>query len=606
MTVRTIIADVTERIERRSRASRTAYLDGIERSREAIRAAGPARHRLPCSNLAHGFAACPADDKRRLAGADAVNLGIVTTYNDMLSAHRPYERYPELIREEARRLGAVAEVAGGAPAMCDGITQGRTGMEFSLFSRDVIAMSTGVALSHDMFDAALMLGICDKIVPGLVMGALAFGHLPTLFIPSGPMPTGLSNAEKNAVRQAYAAGTATDADLLEAEAKSYHSPGTCTFFGTANTNQMLMEIMGLMLPGSAFVAPDTPLRDALTRAAVAQAVAIAGTGENSLPIGHLLDARSFVNGIVGLCATGGSTNLTIHLIAMARAAGLVIDWDDFSALSAATPLLVRAYPNGKADVNGFRDAGGVPFLVRELRRAGLLHDDVLTILGKGLSPYERTPQLDAAGTLVFAETSMTSADETVVRSFEAPFQPTGGLNLLTGNLGRAVIKSSAVAAEHQTVEAPARVFASQEALLEAFKAGLDEDFVAIVRFQGPQANGMPELHKLTPALGLLQDRGHKVALVTDGRMSGASGKVPAAIHVTPEAARGGPIGRVVDGDMVRLDVATGRLDVLVSPEEWDARRQAVAEPGIEGSDQRLFAVLRRAVGTAEEGATALG
>lgn len=606
MTVRTIIADVTDRIERRSRASRTAYLDGIERSREAIRAAGPARHRLPCSNLAHGFAACPADDKRRLAGADAINLGIVTTYNDMLSAHRPYERYPELIREEARRLGAVAEVAGGAPAMCDGITQGRTGMEFSLFSRDVIAMSTGVALSHDMFDAALMLGICDKIVPGLVMGALAFGHLPTLFIPSGPMPTGLSNAEKNAVRQAYAAGTATDADLLEAEAKSYHSPGTCTFFGTANTNQMLMEIMGLMLPGSAFVAPDTPLRDALTRAALAQAVAIAGTGENSLPIGHLLDAHSFVNGIVGLCATGGSTNLTIHLIAMARAAGLVIDWDDFSALSAATPLLVRAYPNGKADVNGFRDAGGVPFLVRELRRAGLLHDDVLTILGKGLSPYERTPQLDAAGTLVFAETSMTSADETVVRSFEAPFQPTGGLNLLTGNLGRAVIKSSAVAAEHQTVEAPARVFASQEALLEAFKAGLDEDFVAIVRFQGPQANGMPELHKLTPALGLLQDRGHKVALVTDGRMSGASGKVPAAIHVTPEAARGGPIGRVVDGDMVRLDVATGRLDVLVSPEEWDARRQAVAEPGIEGSDQRLFAVLRRAVGTAEEGATALG
>lgn len=605
MTVRSIIADVTERIERRSRTGRAAYLDGIERTRDAIRAAGPARHRLPCSNLAHGFAACPADDKQRLAGGEAINLGIVTTYNDMLSAHRPYERYPELIREEARRLGAVAEVAGGAPAMCDGITQGRTGMEFSLFSRDVIAMSTGVALSHDMFDAALMLGICDKIVPGLVMGALAFGHLPTMFIPSGPMPTGLGNAEKNAVRQAYAAGLATDADLLEAEAKSYHAPGTCTFYGTANTNQMLMEIMGLMLPGSAFVAPDTPLRDALTRAAVAQAVAIAGTGENSIPIGRLLDARSFVNGIVGLSATGGSTNLTIHLIAMARAAGLVIDWDDFAALSAATPLLVRAYPNGKADVNGFRDAGGVPFLVRELRRDGLLHDDVLTVLGTGLEPYERTPRLDATGMLVFAETPLKSADDSVVRSIDAPFQPTGGINLLTGNLGRAVIKSSAVAVEHQTVEAPARVFASQEAFLAAFKAGLDEDFVAIVRFQGPQANGMPELHKLTPALGLLQDRGRKVALVTDGRMSGASGKVPAAIHVTPEAARGGPIGRVNDGDLVRLDVATGRLDVLVSEEDWDNRRQAVAEPGIESSDRRLFGVLRRAVGTAEEGATAL-
>jgi phosphogluconate dehydratase len=605
MTVRSIIADVTERIERRSRTGRTAYLDGIERARDAIRAAGPARHRLPCSNLAHGFAACPADDKQRLAGEEAINLGIVTTYNDMLSAHRPYERYPELIRAEARRLGAVAEVAGGAPAMCDGITQGRTGMEFSLFSRDVIAMSTGVALSHDMFDAALMLGICDKIVPGLVMGALAFGHLPTMFVPSGPMPTGLGNAEKNAVRQAYAAGLATDADLLEAEAKSYHSPGTCTFYGTANTNQMLMEIMGLMLPGSAFVAPDTPLRDALTRAAVARAVAIAGTGENSIPIGRLLDARSFVNGIVGLCATGGSTNLTIHLIAMARAAGLIVDWDDFSALSAATPLLVRAYPNGKADVNGFRDAGGVPFLVRELRRDGLLHDDVLTVLGTGLAPYERTPQLDVTGMLVFAETPLESADDSVVRSVDAPFQPTGGINLLTGNLGRAVIKSSAVAVEHQTVEAPARVFASQEAFLAAFKAGLDEDFVAIVRFQGPQANGMPELHKLTPALGLLQDRGRKVALVTDGRMSGASGKVPAAIHVTPEASRGGPIGRVQDGDLVRLDVSTGRLDVLVSPEEWETRRQAMAEPGAESSDRRLFGVLRRAVGTAEEGATAL-
>jgi phosphogluconate dehydratase len=607
MTVSSAIAAVTERIVDRSRTTRTAYLDDMEAAREAVRAAGPARRRLPCSNLAHGFAACPPDDKRRLSGEDVPNLGIVTTYNDMLSAHRPYERYPELIREEALRLGAVAEVAGGAPAMCDGITQGRVGMELSLFSRDVIAMSTGVALSHDMFDAALMLGICDKIVPGLVMGALAYGHLPTIFVPSGPMPSGLSNAEKNAVRQAYAAGKATDADLLDAEAKAYHAPGTCTFFGTANTNQMLMELMGLMLPGSAFVAPDTALRDALTRAAVKQALAISGTGADSRPIGRLLDEKVFVNGIVGLCATGGSTNLTIHLIAMAKAAGILINWDDFAALSAVVPLLVRAYPNGKADVNGFRDAGGVPFLVRELRGAGLLNDDVETVLGRGLAPYETTPELAADGNLVFAETPAESRDETVIRTVDKPFRPTGGIELLTGNLGRAVIKSSAVADEHLKVEAPARVFHSQEEFLAAFKAGLTGDFVAVVRFQGPSANGMPELHKLTPSLGLLQDRGCKVALVTDGRMSGASGKVPAAIHVTPEAAKGGPIARVRDGDMIRLDAVSGRLEVLVSAEEWDARVPVEADLSANGRGhgRNLFAALRRAVGTAEEGATVI-
>ena len=606
MTLHSAIAAVTDRIEQRSAASRRAYLDDIAATRQAL-VAGPARHRLACSNLAHGFAACPADDKRRLLGAAALNLGIVTTYNDMLSAHRPYERYPELMRAEAARLGAVAEVAGGAPAMCDGVTQGRTGMELSLFSRDVIAMSTGVALAHDMFDATLMLGICDKIVPGLVIGALAFGHLPTVFVPSGPMPSGITNAEKNAVRQAYAAGKASDADLLAAEAGAYHAPGTCTFYGTANTNQMLLEIMGLMLPGSAFVAPDTPLRDALTRAAVERAVAIAGFGDTAQPIGPMLDARAFVNGIVGLCATGGSTNLTIHLIAMARAAGLSINWDDFAAVSAVVPLLVRAYPNGKADVNGFRDAGGVPFLVRELGRAGLLHDDVRTILGTGLAPYEQTPTLDAAGRLVFAATPAESADEAVVRPFARPFQATGGLNLLTGNIGRAVIKSSAVALEHQTVEAPARVFTSQEAFLAAFKAGLDEDFVAVVRFQGPRANGMPELHKLTPPLGLLQDRGRHVALVTDGRMSGASGKVPAAIHVTPEAAAGGAIARIRDGDRIRLDVATGRLDVLVPADEWAARPPVTADLAANGrgGGRNLFTALRRAVGSAEDGATTL-
>ncbi len=604
MSVRDAISAVTERIERRSRDARAAYLDEIA----AAAADRPARRRLPCSNLAHGFAACPSAEKDRLVAADAPNLAIVTTYNDMLSAHRPYERYPALIRDEAFRLGAVAEVAGGAPAMCDGVTQGRAGMELSLFSRDVIAQSTAIALSHDMFDASLMLGICDKIVPGLVMGALAFGHLPTVFVPSGPMGSGMTNAEKNAVRQAFAAGKATEADLLAAESKSYHSPGTCTFYGTANTNQMLMEIMGLMLPGSAFVAPDTPLRDALTRTAVARAIEIARPGAK-LPIGEMLDARVFVNGMVGLCATGGSTNLTIHLIAMARAAGLVVDWDDFAAISAVVPLLVRAYPNGQADVNGFRDAGGIPFLVRELLGAGFLHPDVKTVMGEGLAPYALTPKLDDAGGLVFAETTPTTRDPGVVRPAAEPFRPTGGLELVTGNLGRAIVKSSAVADAHLVVEAPAKVFHSQEELLAAFKAGAldDGDFVAVVRFQGPKAIGMPELHKLTPPLGVLQDKGRKVALVTDGRMSGASGKVPAAIHVSPEAADGGPIARVRDGDLVRLDVTKGTLEVLVPAAEFAARPLATADLSAHarGTGRGLFGIFRRAVGSAEEGASAI-
>ncbi len=604
MTLHPHVAEITDRIRARSHDGRARYLDHMG---EAI-ARGPRRSRMGCANLAHGFAACGPLDKERLKAGDTPNIGIVTAYNDMLSAHRPYERYPELIRDEARRLGAVAEVAGGVPAMCDGVTQGEAGMELSLFSRDVIAMASAVALSHQMFDGALMLGICDKIVPGLVIGALAFGHLPTIFVPSGPMPTGLSNGEKNRVRQLFAEGKAGRGDLLESEARSYHAPGTCTFYGTANTNQMLMEIMGLHLPGASFVPPDTALRDALTRAAVERLIAIGAGGEDFTPVGEVLDERAFVDGIVGLAATGGSTNLTLHLIAMARAAGITLTWDDFADLSAVTPLLARAYPNGQADVNGFRDAGGVPFLVRELLAEGLLHADARTVAGGGLAAYAAVPELDADGRLRFAPASVASGDETVVRPIARPFQPTGGIELLTGNLGRAVIKSSAVAVERRIVEAPARVFHSQEEVHRAFSAGeLTGDFVAVVRFQGPKANGMPELHKLTPPLGVLQDRGQKVALITDGRMSGASGKVPAAIHVTPEARDGGPIARLRDGDVVRLDAVAGRLDVLVDPETWAARAPASADfaPNEWGVGRELFATFRRAVGSAEEGASSL-
>ncbi|MBV5265647.1 phosphogluconate dehydratase [Pinisolibacter aquiterrae] len=604
MTVNARLGEITERIRNRSRDDRNRYLDRMA----AAIGEGPRRARLGCANLAHGFAACGPEAKARLAGGGAPNIGVVTAYNDMLSAHRPYERYPALIRAEAERLGATAQVAGGVPAMCDGVTQGEPGMELSLFSRDVIAMATGVALSHTMFDAALMLGICDKIVPGLVIGALAFGHLPTIFVPSGPMPTGLSNGEKNRVRQLYAEGKATRADLLEAESRSYHAAGTCTFYGTANTNQMLMEFMGLHLPGASFVPPDTPLRDALTRAAVARVLAIGPKGESFRPIGEVLDERAFVNGIVGLMATGGSTNLTLHLVAMARAAGLCLTWDDFADLSAITPLLARAYPNGAADVNAFRDAGGVPFVIRELLAEGLLHPDAKIVWGDDIAAQAQTPALDAAGELVFDPVATVSPDETVVRPAARPFQATGGLELLTGNLGRAVIKSSAVAPERRVIEAPARVFASQDEVQRAFKAGeLTGDFVAVVRFQGPRANGMPELHKLTPPLGVLQDRGQKVALVTDGRMSGASGKVPAAIHLTPEAADGGPIARLRDGDVVRLDAVTGRLEVLIDPAEWATRPAAVADLQANqwGVGRELFATFRRAVGPAEQGASSL-
>jgi len=605
MTINSRIGEITRRIAQRSEELRTPYLERLH----AAASRGPTRARLGCANLAHGFAACGSADKHRLAATDASNIGIVTAYNDMLSAHRPYETYPELIRTEARRLGAVAEVAGGVPAMCDGITQGEPGMELSLFSRDVIAMATGIALSHQMFDATLLLGICDKIVPGLVIGALAFGHLPAIFVPAGPMPTGITNGEKNKVRQDFAEGKVGRPAMLEAEGKAYHAPGTCTFFGTANTNQMLMEFMGLHLPGASFVPPDTPLRDALTRKAVARVLEIGAKGEHFTPIGEVLDERAFVNGIVGLNAAGGSTNLTLHLVAMARAAGIVLTWDDFADIAEVTPLIARVYPNGPSDVNQFRDAGGVPFIIRELLTERLLHADAKTVWGEGLHGQASEPKLGDDGSLTFEPARAVSADDSVVRSISSPFQPTGGLVVLKGNLGRAVLKTSSITEDRYIIEAPARVFRSQEEVLQAFKAGaLTGDFVAVVRFQGPKASGMPELHKLVPPLSVLQDRGQRVALVTDGRMSGASGKVPAAIHVTPEAAAGGPIARIRDGDLIRLDAVSGRLEVLVAAAEWAAREPAVADLSVHefGVGRELFATFRKAVGSAEQGASSLG
>ena len=602
MTLDARIADVTEAIVARSRGTRARYLDDIEKAA----AEGPHRAALSCGNLAHGFAGCGAHDKSALRGQAVPNVGIVTAYNDMLSAHQPYERFPEMIRAAAREAGAVAQVAGGVPAMCDGVTQGRLGMELSLFSRDVIAMSTAVALSHDMFDAALYLGICDKIVPGLVIGALAFGHLPAVFVPSGPMPTGISNDEKGRVRQLYAEGKVGREELLESEAASYHSPGTCTFYGTANSNQMLMEIMGLHLPGASFVPPNTPLRDALTTAAVTQALAIIRSGNGYAPVGKILDEKAFVNGVVGLNATGGSTNHAIHLVAMAKAAGITLTWDDFDRLSAATPLLCRIYPNGSADVNHFHAAGGMTYLIRELRGAGLLHDDVLTVMGSGLSEYEKEPTL-VGGEIIWKPIPEASGDESVIRPMSKPFQPEGGLKVLDGNLGRSVIKVSAVDPDKWVIEAHARVFSSQDELEAAFRAGeLNCDVVAVVRFQGPKANGMPELHRLTPSLAVLQKRGHKVALVTDGRMSGASGKVPAAIHLTPEAANGGPIARLRDGDVVRLDAVAGTLEVKVGAAEFAAREPAVEETEPQfGMGRNLFAGFRALVGSAEHGASAI-
>ncbi len=600
------VAVVTARIEQRSAASRAAYLDVVARAKKP----GPYRGGMGCANAAHAYAAMPANDKLVLRQERQPNVGIINAYNDMLSAHQPYEHYPERLRAAARAAGATAQVAGGVPAMCDGVTQGEDGMELSLFSRDVIALATAVGLSHNVFDAALFLGVCDKIVPGLFIGALQFGHLPAVFVPAGPMTSGLSNDEKSLVRQQYAQGQVSRETLLAAEQAAYHGAGTCTFYGTANSNQMLMEIMGLHLPGSSFVNPGTPLREALTLAAVQRAVALS-KGQNDeqgvVGIGHQIDAKVIVNGIVGLLATGGSTNHTMHLIAMARAAGLRVNWDDFSELSACVPLLARIYPNGSADVNHFQAAGGMGFLIQQLLGAGLLHEDVHTVMGQGLHRYTVEPWLNQ-GQLDWRPVPMQSADEAVLRPVNQPFSADGGLRLLQGNLGRAVIKVSAVKPEHHFVRAAAVVVADQKELAQLFKDGqLERDFVAVVRNQGPQANGMPELHKLTPLLGVLQDKGFKVALVTDGRMSGASGKVPAAIHVSPEAANGGLIAKVQNGDMITLDCDQHQLTLEVSEAELSARVAPDSDLSAyqRGTGRDLFALFRANAAHAEEGASPL-
>ena len=593
------VAEVTRRIEARSRDDRDAYLERLQAAAEA----GPVRTALSCTNLAHAFAAAPAGDKARLKGLQQANVGIVSAYNDMLSAHQPLERFPGLLKQAVRERGGTAQFAGGVPAMCDGVTQGQPGMELSLFSRDVIAMATGVALSHNTFDAGLCLGVCDKIVPGLLIGALHFGHLPFIFVPAGPMTSGMPNDEKARIRALYAEGRVGRDALLESEAQSYHGPGTCTFYGTANSNQMLMEVMGLHLPGAAFVNPNTPLRDALTIAAGHRITQITADGDAYTPVGRVIDPRAIVNGIVGLLATGGSTNHTIHLVAIARAAGLTVNWGDFDALSRVVPLLTRIYPNGQADINHFHAAGGMGYLVRELLDAGLLHEDVLTVSGEGLRAYAREPVL-AEGGVDWQPAPSASGDRDVVRPVTAPFDADGGLRVLEGNLGRAVMKTSAVDPDHRRVVAPARVFDDQQAVLAAFRAGtLTGDFVCVVRGQGPRANGMPELHKLTPELGVLQARGQRVALVTDGRMSGASGKVPAAIHLHPEWAHGGDIGRIRDGDPVVLDAEAGRLDVDVPEAEWAARSVTPMTGGTTfGIGREMFAGFRAMASDAETGA----
>jgi len=595
------VLEVTERLVERSRATRERYLAMIH----AAAAEGPQRGKLQCANFAHGVAACDGSDKQRLRLMDSVNVAIVTAYNDMLSAHQPYEHYPEQIKRALREIGSVGQVAGGVPAMCDGVTQGEPGMELALASREVIALSTAVALSHNMFDAALYLGICDKIVPGLLMGALRFGHLPAVFVPSGPMVSGLSNKEKADVRQRYAEGKASRDELLESEMKAYHGVGTCTFYGTANTNQMLMEVMGLHLPGSSFVNPDTLMRDLLTEEAARRVTRLSKQGGQFLPLGEIVDERVVVNSVVALHATGGSTNHTLHLPAIAQAAGIQLTWQDMADLSEVVPTLTKVYPNGKADINHFQAAGGVAFLVRELLDAGLLHEDVNTVVGRGLRHYAQEPFLDE-GRLVWRDGPTKSLDESILRPATQPFSAEGGLRVMVGNLGRGVMKVSAVAPEHQVVEAPARVFQDQQALADAFKAGeLEHDLVAVMRFQGPRSNGMPELHKMTPYLGVLQDRGFKVALVTDGRMSGASGKIPAAIHVCPEAIDGGPLARVRDGDVIRVDGQAGTLEVLVDAAELANRELASAPQGEGvGCGRELFAFMRSAFSTAEQGASA--
>jgi phosphogluconate dehydratase len=597
MSLNAAVSAVTDRVIERSRPGRQAYLDLIAHEAEtAVR-----RPNLGCANLAHAYAGTE-EDRDAMKADRGMNIGIVSAYNDMLSAHAVYYRYPELMKVWAREVGATAQVAGGVPAMCDGVTQGYAGMELSLFSRDTIALSTAVALSHGTFEGAALLGICDKIVPGLLMGALRFGHLPMILVPGGPMPTGLPNKQKAAVREAFAEGKAGRDELLDAEIAAYHSKGTCTFYGTANTNQMMMEVMGLHMPGAAFVNPGTKLRQELSRAAVHRLAAIGQRGDDYRPLGRCVDEKAIVNAAVGLLATGGSTNHLIHLPAIARAAGIIIDWEDMDRLSAAVPLIARVYPNGSADVNGFEAAGGMPYVIRELLSAGLLHRDIMTVAGKDLSDYGQTAVIED-DKLAWTPVG-DSGDETILRPAAAPFSADGGMRILSGNLGRACIKVSAVERERWIIEAPARVFSDQSEVQAAFKAGeLERDVVVVVRFQGPKANGMPELHKLTPPLGVLQNRGFKVALVTDGRMSGASGKVPCAIHLSPEAIGGGAIGLIRDGDIVRLDAVEGTLNALVDPAEWAARELAATPAPAQGMGRELFALFRQAADEAEKGAS---
>ena len=596
-----VTAEVTQRIVERSREARADYLARMDAARHSV----PGRGKLSCANWAHAFAAQPDGDKQRMRDPAAPNVAIVSAYNDMLSAHQPYERFPDIIRKAAREVGGTAQYAGGVPAMCDGVTQGRPGMELSLFSRDAIAMAAAIALTHDAFDAALMLGICDKIVPGLFIGAAAFGHLPTIFVPGGPMTSGISNAEKARTRALYAEGKATREELLDSEMKSYHGPGTCTFYGTANSNQMMMEMTGLHLPGAAFISPNTPLRDALTAQAARRAIEIRDAGNDYAPFSAVIDEKSLVNAMAGLLATGGSTNHTLHILAMARAAGILVTWEDFNDLSRVTPLIARVYPNGSEDVNAFHAAGGMAFVTRQLLDAGLAHADVQTVAGAGLRRYQQEPFLDG-DRLVWREGPAASLDRDILRPVDDPFQTEGGIRMLTGPLGRGVIKTSAVKPEHRIVEAPVLVFDDQDQLLAAHKRGeLNRDFIAVVRFQGPQANGMPELHSLTPPLGVQQDKGFTVALVTDGRMSGASGKVPAAIHMTPEAAVGGPLAYVRDGDVIRLDAEAGTLDIRVDPRELMARPRAACPAASPGYGRELFGWMRRAAGPADTGACSL-
>lgn len=600
-TLHPTLQSVTDRIIDRSNDSRSAYLDQVKRSKHNQ----PRRTGLSCTNFAHAIAAASSADKLILHQERSPNIAIVSAYNDMLSAHQPFDRFPEIIREAARSKGASAQFAGGVPAMCDGVTQGRAGMELSLFSRDVIAQATAIALSHDVFDAVIYLGTCDKIVPGLVMGALGYGHLPAIFAPAGPMQSGIANSEKAIARQKFAQGKITRRELMESECASYHGPGTCTFYGTANSNQMLMEIMGLHLPGSAFINPGDDLRDKITMATTHRAVEICSTADDYTPIAHIVDEKAICNGIVGLLATGGSTNHTIHLIAMARCAGIIIDWSDFNDLSAIIPTITKVYPNGQSDVNQFHAAGGMSLVIKQLLEAGLLHNDVTTVTGEGLERYCTEPVLQKEQ-LTWQACAEHSADADIISTVEKPFASTGGLALLTGNLGRSMIKTSAVSSEHHVVKAPAKLFSSQAEFLDAFdKQLLNEDFVAIVLNQGPTANGMPELHKLTPALGVLQDSGFHVALVTDGRMSGASGKVPAAIHVTPECAHKGPLGKIREGDIICLDAGNGTLDALVDATEWEQR--TTQTPGESNTDEGrlLFANMRRSVSSAESGALTL-